>query len=432
VDDLRVSEVHADEVLDSRGRPTLRVTVTERSGRSASASVPSGASTGRFEAVELRDGDPARFSGDGVLAAARSVNGEIRDLLCGRPWTDLSEVDHALVERDGTADRSRLGGNAIVGVSVACARLFATAADVPLWRWLATPAVPPRLPVPHFNVLNGGMHAPNELAFQEFMVAPLGARSIAEAVRAGAEVYAALRRLLDDRGHATGLGDEGGFAPQLTQSEDALLLLVHAIEDAGYPAGVDAVAVAIDPAASHFRQADGTYLVGGRRHSTHELVQRYVEMVRDYPLWSIEDGVAEDDEDGWSLLTEELGDHIQLVGDDVFVTDPHRIAAGATRGLGNAVLIKPNQVGTVTETLEAIRTCREHGYGQMISHRSGETGDHFIADLAVGCGCGQLKAGAPARGERVAKYNRLLTISTQEGTLPYGMPDGALTGVHAG
>lgn len=282
-------------------------------------------------------------------------------------------------------------------------------------------------PVPHFNVLNGGAHARTRLAFQEFMIAPLGAPSMADAVRAGTEIYAVLRTLLLERGHSTGLGDEGGFAPDVTEPEEALELLLHAIEDAGYTAGHDAIAIALDPAASQFRHADGTYLVAGHRHGSADLVQRYVEMVRDFPIWSLEDGMAEDDDEGWRKLTDELGERVQLVGDDNFVTNPQLIARGADNGIANAALIKPNQIGTVTETLEAIAVCRERGYGQMISHRSGETCDDFIADLAVAVECGQIKSGAPARGERVAKYNRLMAIAASSPGLPYGLPHSAKT-----
>jgi enolase len=427
---VQFTDLRAHEILDSRGRPTLTVTVAV-DGRQATASVPSGASTGRKEAVELRDGDPTRYGGSGVLTAIGSVNGELRELLCGRAWRSLSDIDAAMIELDGTENRSRLGANAIVGVSMAVARLLADTENVPLWTWLGNPGGNARLPVPHFNVLNGGAHARTKLAFQEFMIAPLGAATIDDAVRAGAEIYAALRALLLDRGHSVGLGDEGGFAPELAEPEDALQLLLRAIEDAGYPAGLDGVALALDPAASQFRQPDGRYLVGDHRHSPSELVQRYVEMVRDFPIWSIEDGMAEDDDEGWRELTDELGERVQLVGDDNFVTSSALIDRAAVAGIANAALIKLNQVGTVTETLEAITVSREHGYGQMISHRSGETCDDFIADLAVGTGCGQIKSGAPARGERVAKYNRLMAIAASRPELPYGIPSTAPT-AHTG
>lgn len=423
---VQFTDLRAQEILDSRGRPTLTVTV-QRGPLQATASVPSGASTGRNEAHELRDHDPARYGGAGVLAAVGSVNGELRDLLLGRPWHGLAELDRAMVEQDATPTRSRLGANAIVGVSMAVARVLAASAEMPLWTWLRLSGSRPRLPVPHFNVLNGGAHARTRLAFQEFMIAPLGAPSMADAVRAGTEIYAVLRTLLLERGHSTGLGDEGGFAPDVTEPEEALELLLHAIEDAGYTAGHDAIAIALDPAASQFRHADGTYLVAGHRHGSADLVQRYVEMVRDFPIWSLEDGMAEDDDEGWRKLTDELGERVQLVGDDNFVTNPQLIARGADNGIANAALIKPNQIGTVTETLEAIAVCRERGYGQMISHRSGETCDDFIADLAVAVECGQIKSGAPARGERVAKYNRLMAIAASSPGLPYGLPRSAKT-----
>jgi enolase len=421
--EVRFSDVRAHEILDSRGVPTLTVTV-EAGAHRGDASVPSGASTGRREVRELRDGDPARYCGSGVLRAIGSVNSELRDLLCSRSWSTLADVDVAMTELDGTVDRSRLGANAIVGVSMAVARLLTSCEGIPMWRWLRVPDGRARLPVPHFNVLNGGAHARTGLAFQEFMIAPLGAASVNDAVRAGAEIYAALRDLLSKGGYAVGLGDEGGFAPEIVEPEEAMQLLLRAIEEAGYPAGVDGVAIALDPAASQFHRSDGHYIVAGHAHTPAELVARYAEMVRDYPLWSIEDGMAEDDEMGWHILTDELGEHVQLVGDDNFVTNPALIHRGARAGIANAALIKLNQVGTVTETLHAIQACQGHGYGQMISHRSGETGDDFIADLAVGVGCGQLKAGAPARGERVAKYNRLLAIAAEFPDLPYGLPAG--------
>jgi enolase len=418
------------EVLDSRGRPTVAVTVTLDDGTTARAGVPSGASTGSREAVELRDGDKSRYGGAGVRTALASVTGEIAELLRHRSWASLAEADQALIELDGTPTKARLGANAIVGVSMALARALAASAGLPLHAFLAaaTNAADPatngaaeRLPVPHFNVLNGGVHAPNPLDFQEFMVAPLGAPSIIEAVRAGAEVYAALRSGLADAGFATGLGDEGGFAPQIREPEEALRLLVAAIDDAGYTAGRGGVAIALDPAASEFREDDGAYQVGDQRLSSTEMVDRYAAMVVDYPIWSIEDGLAEDDYDGWRHLTHVLGERVQLVGDDIFVTNPEIIAMAIHEQIGNAALIKVNQIGTVTETLEAIGLCRRSGYAQMISHRSGETVDDFIADLAVGSGCAQLKSGAPARGERVAKYNRLIEIAAQRPALPYGL-----------
>jgi enolase len=321
---------------------------------------------------------------------------------------------------DGTDTKSRLGANAIVGVSMAVARTMATAAGQPLHRWLSEPGVATRLPALHFNVINGGAHAQNPLAFQEFMLAPLGAPGFAAAVRAGAEIYGRLRALLRDRGLSTGLGDEGGFAPDLAAPHEVLDLLVHAIETGGYEAGRRGVAIALDPAASEF-SADGRYRVteDGDALSAGDMVELYAELVDGYPIGSIEDGLAEDDWDGWQQLTDRLGQRVQLVGDDIFVTNPTINARAIEQGVGNAALIKLNQIGTVTETLEAMRVCRQAGYAQMVSHRSGETADTFIADLAVGTGCGQLKSEAPARGERVAKYNRILRID-HDTTLAYG------------
>ena len=414
-----VTGVKAVEILDSRSRPTLAVTVTLGDGTVARAGVPSGASTGSQEAVELRDGDPKRFGGSGVLGAVGNVNGEIAEALRGRTFTDLAELDHTLIDLDGTDNKSRLGANAVVGMSMAAARGLAIATGLPLWQTLNPTDVTPRLPVPRFNVVNGGVHAPNDLDFQEFMVAPLGAPTMAEAVRAGAEVYAALRSLLVAKGFATGLGDEGGFAPQIGQPEEVLGLLVQAIEGAGYQPGRGGVAIALDPAASEFYR-DGAYHVAGETLSSDDMITRYEELVAAFPVWSLEDGLAEGDWDGNVRLTERLADRIQLVGDDNLVTNPAIIAKAIALGADTAALIKVNQIGTVTEALEAMAVCRAAGWAQMVSHRSGETEDTFIADLAVGSGCGQLKSGAPARGERVAKYNRLIEIETAE-SLPFGL-----------
>jgi enolase len=415
--EFTVTDLSALEILDSRGNPTLRVNVTLGSGATGRAGVPSGASTGSREAVELRDGDPARYGGKGVTGAVGNVNGELRDLLRSRSWASLAEVDQAMSDADGTDNKARLGANAIVGVSMAVARAL-TGTGV-LFEELQPAGVTPRLPVPHFNVLNGGAHAPNSLDFQEFMIAPIGAPSMAEAVRAGAGVYAKLRGLLQQAGFATGLGDEGGFAPDITRPEDVLALMVKAIEAAGYTPGRTGVAIALDPAASEF-YSDGAYHVAGESLSSADMIERYAAIVRDYPVWSIEDGLAEGDWDGWVALTGRLGATTQIVGDDIFVTNPAIITEAIARKVGNSALIKLNQIGTVTETLEAMRLCREAGYTQMVSHRSGETEDDFIADLTVASGCGQLKSGAPARGERVAKYNRLLEI-TAATDLPYGL-----------
>jgi enolase len=418
---VRISSLSALEILDSRSRPTLSVTVTLADGTMASAGVPSGASTGTREAVELRDGDAARYGGAGVRTAVGNVDA-ISERLRSRSFASLAEVDAALIDLDGTPNKSRLGANATIGTSMAVARALARSQGTELFEWLPGFGQDRRMPVPCFNVLNGGAHAPNALDFQEFMVCPLGAPSTAEAVRAGAEVYAALKKRLTADGHATGLGDEGGFAPDLSEPEQVLDLIVAAIADAGYTAGADGVAIALDPAASEFRRTDGSYSVGGTSLSSDDLIERYAAMVEAYPIWSIEDGLGEDDHDGWQRLTERLGGRIQLVGDDNFCTNPGIIAQAIEDRIANAALIKLNQIGTVTETLEAMATCHRAGYGQMISHRSGETPDTFIADLAVASGCGQIKTGAPARGERVAKYNRLVEISALRPDLPYGRP----------
>ena len=416
-----VAGVSALEILDSRGRPTLAVTITLADGTTARAGVPSGASTGSREAVELRDGDKSRYEGRGVLTAASNVNIEIAGLLRGRSWASLAEADQAMISLDGTPNKSRLGANATVGVSMGLARALAASANVPLWRWIAPDGVAPSLPVPHFNVLNGGVHAPNELDFQEFMIAPLGAPSMAEAVRAGAEVYAALRRELTSRKLSTGLGDEGGFAPELSEPEDVLRLIVQAIADAGYTPGRDGVSIALDLAASEFRREDGRYKVAGDLLDSGQLIDRLAAITDEFPVHLIEDGLGEDDDEGWIALTARLGEEIELVGDDNFCTNPAIITSAIERGIANASLIKLNQIGTVTETLEAMRICRQAGYRQFVSHRSGETEDTFIADLAVGTGCGHLKSGAPARGERTAKYNRLLEIAASEPGLRYGL-----------
>lgn len=418
---IHITVVRAVEILDSRARPTLSVTVGLSDGVVGHAGVPSGASTGSGEAVELRDHDMARYAGQGVRTAVDHVNGEIADALRGRDFADQAALDQALIELDGTGNKSRLGANAVIGVSMAVARAAAAQATGPLWEYLNPAGVAPLLPVPHFNVLNGGVHAPNPLDFQEFMIAPLGAPDMTEAVRAGAEVYAALRRRLGDAGHSTGLGDEGGFAPAFSRPEEALDAITLAITDAGYTPGRDGVAIALDPAASEFRQRDGRYRVDGKLLTSDDLIAQYARIIDDYPVWSIEDGLGEDDHDGWAQLTRELGRRVQLVGDDNFVTNPEIIARAVDDDIANAALIKLNQIGTVTETLQAMAVCRRAGYAAMVSHRSGETEDSFIADLAVGAGCGQIKSGAPARGERVAKYNRLIEIATRHPELAYGL-----------
>jgi enolase len=418
---FEISHVAALEILDSRARPTLQTTLTLSDGTTTTAGVPSGASTGTREAVELRDGDKSRFGGSGVLTAVGNVNGEIADLLKGRKWESLAAVDEAMVAADGTPNKARLGANATVGVSMALARALAAASGQDLHEWLPGFGQPPRMPVPCFNVLNGGAHAPNALDFQEFMISPLGSPNVAEAVRAGAEVYAALRKRLAAAGHATGLGDEGGFAPELTEPEEVLEVIVAAITDAGYTPGRSGIAIALDPAASEFRDQEGVYHVSGQKLSSHDMIERYAAMIERYPIWSIEDGLGESDRQGWKDLTARLGERVQLVGDDNFCTNPAIITTAIADGICNSALIKLNQIGTVSQTLEAMAICHRAGYTQMVSHRSGETPDSFIADLAVATGCGQIKTGAPARGERVAKYNRLMQISAQNPDLAYGL-----------
>lgn len=409
----------AIEILDSRSRPTLAVTVELDGGAIARAGVPSGASTGSREAKELRDGDSTRFEGRGVRRAAANVNGEIAEAVVGRKFADQASLDELLISLDATPDKSRLGANAIVGVSMAVARALSVASGEPLWRSLSLRGSAPRIPVPHFNVVNGGAHAPNSLEFQEFMIAPLGAPSMAEALRAGSEVYTKLRRILAEAGHFTGLGDEGGFSPEIATPQEVLRLLVAAIEQAGYTAGRDGVALAMDPASSEF-YSDGRYQVGEEKLSSDDMIQLYGQILDRYPVWLIEDGLAESDWDGWQRLTASVGERVRLVGDDIFCTNPGLIRDGIARGVANAALIKVNQIGTVTETLDAMAICEEAGWARFVSHRSGETEDTFIADLAVGTGAGQIKSGAPARGERVAKYNRLVEIESDTG-LPYGL-----------
>lgn len=417
---FRLSDLNAREVLDSRGRPTLSVQV--RIGHAwGQAAVPAGASTGSGEAVELRDHEPARYAGAGVQRAVASVRSEIADVLCTHTFQDLADVDAALCQLDGTPNKSRLGSNAVVGVSMATARAIAQIQQIPLFAYLKGSGASMRLPVPCFNVLNGGAHAANSLEFQEFMLAPTGAPSLTEAVRAGAEIYTSLKELLGRAQLSTGIGDEGGYAPRLDTPEQACEYLVSAIEAAGYHATREGVVLAIDPAATGFC-SQGHYQLGQQKLSDVELVERYAEMTSRFPIWSLEDGMAEDDHNGWVRLHERLGDQLQIVGDDLLVTDPARIRYAAEHKLANAALIKLNQVGTVTETQQALQECRDVGWAAMISHRSGETTDDFIADLAVGSGCGQIKAGAPARGERVAKYNRLMAIQDQLRTADYGLP----------
>ena len=408
----RLTGLKALEVLDSRGNPTVAVTAFTDGG-SGRAIVPSGASTGAHEAVELRDGDPKRYGGKGVLKAVGNVEGEIARRLKGVDVEDQKTVDDAMIELDGTPNKSRLGANAILGVSLAVAHAAANAKGIPLYRHLGGDAS--LLPLPMANILNGGAHADTSVDLQEFMVCAVGAQTFTDAIRATAEVYHALKGVLKAQGLATGVGDEGGFAPQLRSNEDALKLIVEAIRKAGYEPGKD-VAIALDPASSEFYK-DGRYVLKGegRTLDAAGLVQLYRDWSGRYPIVSIEDGMAEDDWDGWKRLTEAIGDTVQLVGDDLFVTNVKRLQEGITQGVANSILIKVNQIGTLTETLETITLARKAGYSAVISHRSGETEDTTIADLVVATGAGMIKTGAPARSERVAKYNRLLQIEAELG-----------------
>ena len=418
-----IESVRAREILDSRGNPTVAVQVATSFGAVEEAMVPSGASTGRYEAVEKRDGDPKRYNGKGVLKAVAAVNEILGPAVEGLDATSQREVDNVLIECDGTKNKANLGANALLGVSLAVARAAAMSVGVPLYRYLGGPSAS-TLPVPMMNVINGGKHAAGALQFQEIMVVPYGAASIAEGIRCGAEVFAALAKALHDMGQPTLVGDEGGFAPQLDSIDDALKLLMKAIERAGYTPGAE-VGIALDPASTEFFR-DGKYYPHLPDHAmtSNEMVALYEGLCNTYPIVSIEDGLGEDDWDGWRLLTERLGGRIQLVGDDIFVTNPATIQRAIDAKIGNAALIKLNQIGTVTETLRAIATARAGGYGVVISHRSGETPDDFIADLAVGTSAGQIKTGAPARGERVAKYNQLLRIEEElgKGALYAGLP----------
>jgi len=414
---VQLTGLSALEVLDSRGNPTISVTAFTESG-SGTAIVPSGASTGKHEALELRDGDPGRYGGKGVQKAVYNVLNEIGPKIMGSDISDQAALDAALIELDGTSDKSRLGANAILGVSLAAAHAAAGAMHIPLYRYLGG-AQAHLLPLPLANILNGGVHADTSVDLQEFMVCPVGAASYGEALRATSEVYHALKAVLKKRKLATGVGDEGGFAPSLESNEDALKLIVEAIRAAGYREGDD-VAIALDPAASEFFH-DGAYRLAGegRTLTAEQLVDLYESWVGRYPIISIEDGMAEDDWEGWKLLTDRLGGKIQLVGDDLFVTNVARLEEGISRGVANSILIKVNQIGTLTETLHAIDTATTAGYSAVISHRSGETEDTTIADLVVATGTGMIKTGAPARAERVAKYNRLLAIEAELGAGAY-------------
>jgi enolase len=404
----QIEHVHARQILDSRGNPTVEVELSLQSGAWGRAAVPSGASTGEFEASELRDGGPD-WMGKGVQRAVDNVNGEIATAVRGQDASNQAALDRTLINLDGTPNKSRLGANAILAVSLAAAHAAAADERQPLWRYLGGESAQV-LPVPMMNVLNGGAHADNKIDFQEFMIVPAGARSFSEALRMGTEVFHALKKTLHERGLSTAVGDEGGFAPDLNSNEEALEMLVEGIKAAGYIPG-DQVAIALDPAVSELYH-DGAYVLEHERRTLNadELATYWSELAGRYPIVSLEDGMAEEDWTGWTTLTDRLGNRLQLVGDDLFVTNTQRLKRGIDTGVANAILIKVNQIGTLTETLSAIRMAREAGYAVVMSHRSGETEDVTIADLAVASGCGQIKAGAPSRSDRVAKYNQLLRI----------------------
>ncbi len=413
-----IQSIHARQILDSRGNPTVEVEVALESGASGLAAVPSGASTGEFEAVELRDGGE-RWVGKGVAKAVENVNGEIAKALVGARAAEQGALDETMIELDGTPNKGRLGANAILGVSLAAAKAAAADSRQPLYRYLAElygGGEPRILPVPMMNVLNGGAHADNSVDFQEFMVVPAGAASFSECLRFGTEVFHALKKSLAARGLATAVGDEGGFAPNLESNEAALQAVLEGVEAAGYEPGSD-IFIALDPATSEVYE-NGSYVLEheGRTLSPQQMADYWRDACAKYPIVSIEDGMDEEDWDGWKLLTETIGEEVQLVGDDLFVTNPERLRRGIELGVGNSILVKVNQIGTLTETLEAIRVARDAGYTAVISHRSGETEDTTIADLAVATGAGQIKTGAPSRSDRVAKYNRLLRIEEELGT----------------
>ena len=413
------------EVLDSRGNPTVEVEVHLSSGASGRAMVPSGASTGEHEAVELRDGDKARYAGKGVLTAVKNVNDEIQQALLGLDAVDQRGIDHLLIDLDGTENKGRLGANAILGTSLAVARAAADELDLPLFRSVGGPNAHV-LPVPMMNVINGGAHADNNIDLQEFMIMPVGAASFSEALRWGTETYHVLKKVLADRGLATAVGDEGGFAPNLASNEEAIKVLIEAIERAGRTPGED-IAIALDPAMSELFRDGKYHLAGeGKVMSSAELADWWTGLVGKYPIVSIEDGMAEDDWDGWSALSAQVGSKVQLVGDDLFVTNARRLRMGIDRGVANSVLVKVNQIGSLTETLDTVELATRHSYTSVMSHRSGETEDSTIADLAVATNCGQIKTGAPARSDRVAKYNQLLRIEEMLGDTAAYMGKSAL------
>jgi enolase len=404
-----IIDIHGREILDSRGNPTVEVEVILESGASGRAAVPSGASTGTHEAVELRDGDKFRYGGKGVLNAVESVNGELSDGLSGAEGSDQAAIDQMMIDLDGTANKSRLGANAILGVSMAVAKAAAQEAELPLYRYVG--GVNARLlPVPMMNIINGGAHADNPIDIQEFMVMPIGAKSESDAIRAGAEIFHTLKKLLQEGGHNTSVGDEGGFAPNLASTEDAIGYVMRAIEKAGYAPG-DEVVLAIDAASTEFFKNGHYNLEGeGKSLSPDDMVRYWEDLVGRYPIVSIEDGMSEDDWAGWKTLTDTIGHKVQLVGDDLFVTNPARLTDGIGRGVANAILVKVNQIGTLSETLDAVEIAHKAGYRAVMSHRSGETEDSTIADLAVATNCGQIKTGSLSRSDRLAKYNQLLRI----------------------
>jgi enolase len=412
-----IAEIHAREILDSRGNPTIEADVFLGDGSMGRAAVPSGASTGEHEAVELRDGDQGRYFGKGVLQATQNVNEAINDALLGQDASAQREIDDVMVKLDGTPNKSRLGANAILSVSMACARAAANVLKLPLYRYLGGVNAS-ILPTPMMNIINGGAHADSNVDFQEFMVMPVGAESFSEALQWGTEVFHTLKAVLKKRGYNTAVGDEGGFAPSLKANVEAIELILEAIQQAGFKAGAE-IAIALDPASSEFFDKDkGKYVFKKSDKSvksSEEMVRFWAEWVRQYPIVSIEDGLAEDDWEGWRHLTEQLGGKIQLVGDDLFVTNTERLKKGIEEGAGNSILIKVNQIGTASETLDAIDLARRNGYTSVISHRSGETEDTFIADLAVATGAGQIKTGSASRTDRIAKYNQLLRIEEELG-----------------
>ncbi|MGY0712330.1 phosphopyruvate hydratase [Azospirillum argentinense] len=410
-----ITEIHAREILDSRGNPTVEVDVLLESGAFGRAAVPSGASTGAHEAVELRDGDKSRYGGKGVLKAVESVNGEIFDAIAGLDGSNQRALDLAMIELDGTPNKGRLGANAILGVSLAVAKASAEEAALPLFRYVGG-AFANLLPVPMMNIINGGAHADNPIDIQEFMVMPVGAETGAEAIRMGSEIFQALKKKLKDAGHNTNVGDEGGFAPNLASTEDALGFVMKAIEAAGYKPGDD-VMLAIDAASTEFFKNGKYELAGeGKSLASEQMVAYWADLVGRYPIISIEDGMAEDDWEGWKALTDAIGSKVQLVGDDLFVTNPARLADGIRKGVGNSILVKVNQIGTLSETLEAVDMAHKAGYTAVLSHRSGETEDSTIADLAVATNCGQIKTGSLSRSDRLAKYNQLIRIEEMLGT----------------